>query len=186
MSRAAASRAALTKPEASSCKPPSAAAVIAYVGLGANLGDRRATIERAVRSLAEIKGVTLVEQSPLYETAPVGTDPVGGRPQPNYLNGVVKIECRLSARELHDELQRIEASLGRTRAGRNEPRTIDLDLLLFGDRVLDEEALTVPHPRMHERWFVLKPLVDVAPDVRHPVLGLTAKELLEKVESDAR
>jgi 2-amino-4-hydroxy-6-hydroxymethyldihydropteridine diphosphokinase len=155
-------------------------AVTAYIGLGANLGDRRATIERAVQLLDETEGITVAKQSPLYETAPVG-----GRPQPDYLNGAVEIECRLSARELLDELRRIETSLGRTGGERSAPRTIDLDLLLFGDTVIDDEALTVPHPRMHERWFVLKPLTDIAPNVRHPVLGLTARELLTKVESNA-
>jgi 2-amino-4-hydroxy-6-hydroxymethyldihydropteridine diphosphokinase len=165
--------------------------VTAYIGVGANLGDRRATIERAVTLVDETDGIAVVKQSPLYETDPVGTEPVvpdavGGAEQPTYLNGAVRIETTLSARRLHDELLRIEARLGRTRTVKNAPRTIDLDLLLYGDTVLDDEALTVPHARMHERWFVLKPLADIAPDVRHPVLGLTIRELLGRIETDAR
>jgi 2-amino-4-hydroxy-6-hydroxymethyldihydropteridine diphosphokinase len=156
-------------------------AVTAYIGVGSNLGERRELIRRAVAALDVLEGVTVVKQSDLYET-----EPVGGPPQARFLNGVVKIECVMGARELMAELIHIEEALGRKREGANRPRTIDLDLLLWGDRVVDEEGLTVPHPRMHERWFVLRPLVDIAPDVRHPVLGLTTRELLEKVEADAR
>ncbi len=155
--------------------------VTAYIGLGSNLGDRRELIRRAIQALDALDGVSVVERSDLYET-----DPVGGPPQPRFLNGVVEIECRVSARELMRAMLRIEAALGRTREDRNAPRTIDLDLLLWGDTVIDEEALTIPHPRMHERWFVLRPLTDIAPDMRHPVLGLTVNELLGKVEADAR
>jgi len=154
-------------------------AVTAYIGLGSNLGERRELIRRAVEALDAVEGVTVVGQSELYET-----EPVGGPQQPRFLNGVVKVECVMGARELMGELIQIEERLGRKRKGRNLPRPIDLDLLLWGDTVIDEEGLTVPHARMHERWFVLKPLADVAPDARHPVLGLTTRELLEKVEAD--
>jgi 2-amino-4-hydroxy-6-hydroxymethyldihydropteridine diphosphokinase len=156
-------------------------AVTAYIGLGANLGDRRAHIRRAVEALNALEDLTVVEQSELYET-----DPVGGPPQPRFLNGVVKVECRASPREILRALLEIEAALGRTREGPNRPRPIDLDLLLWDDTVVDEEGLTVPHPCLHERWFVLRPLADIAPHVRHPVLGLTVEELLRKVEADAR
>jgi len=151
-------------------------AVIAYVAVGSNLGNRRALIEAAVQALDELEGVTVVKQSGLYET-----DAVGGPPQPAFLNGVVEVECTITARELLEAMLAIEAALGRQREERNAPRTIDLDLLLWGDAIIDEEGLTVPHPRMHERWFVLRPLADRAPDVRHPVLGLTAKELLDSL-----
>lgn len=155
--------------------------VTAYIGLGSNLGDRRAFIRRAVEALGALDGVTVVEQSELYET-----DVVGGLPQPRYLNGVVKIECRMNVHEILQQLHRIEETLGRTRNGPNLPRTIDLDLLLWGNAIVYEEGLTVPHPRLHERWFALRPLADLAPDVSHPVLGLTIKELLEEVEANAR
>jgi 2-amino-4-hydroxy-6-hydroxymethyldihydropteridine diphosphokinase len=148
----------------------------AYIGLGSNLGDRRDLIRRAVEALAAVEGVTVVEQSDLYET-----EPVGGPPQPKFLNGAVSVETTLTPRQLMDELLAIERALGRTRTAPNAPRTIDLDLLLYGDTVIDEEALRVPHPRMQERWFVLKPLADIAPDARHATRNLTVHELLDRL-----
>jgi 2-amino-4-hydroxy-6-hydroxymethyldihydropteridine diphosphokinase len=150
--------------------------VTAYIAIGSNLGDRRVLIARAIEALNALDGVTIVARSELYET-----EPVGGPPQPAFLNGAVAVKTSLSPRRLLDELLRVEHSLGRTREGPNLPRTIDLDLLLHGDTVIDEEALRVPHPRMHERWFVLKPLADIVPDARHPTLDLTVHELLDRL-----
>jgi 2-amino-4-hydroxy-6-hydroxymethyldihydropteridine diphosphokinase len=130
----------------------------AYVGLGSNLGDRGRTLREAVDRLAATPGVEVVAVSSLRETDPVG--PVTD--QPRFLNGVVAVETSLGARALLDRLLAIEAELGRTREGpRGGPRTLDLDLLLYGDERLDEPGLEVPHPRLHERAFVLEPLAEL-------------------------
>ncbi|HEV8249852.1 MAG TPA: 2-amino-4-hydroxy-6-hydroxymethyldihydropteridine diphosphokinase [Gaiellaceae bacterium] len=145
----------------------------AYVGLGANLGDRRATIERAVELLAAVPQVEVLGTSSLRET-----DPVGFEDQPRFLNGAVAVETALGARELLDVLLDVERRLGRTRHGpRFGPRTIDLDLLVYGDAELDEPGLTVPHPRLHERRFTLEPLAELAPDLVVPGRG-PVEELL--------
>ncbi len=144
---------------------------IAYIALGANLGDRQATLTRAVDSLRELGKVTAI--SPLYET-----EPVGYRDQPRFLNAVVALDTELPATGLLARLQRIELAAGRTRTFRNAPRTLDLDLLLYGDAAIETPALTVPHPRMHERGFVLAPLAEIAPDVVHPVLQTSVSDLL--------
>jgi 2-amino-4-hydroxy-6-hydroxymethyldihydropteridine diphosphokinase len=145
----------------------------AYVGLGANLGEREATLRGAVELLAAVDGVRVVAVSELRETEPVG--PVE---QPRFLNGVVALDTTLSARELLDGLLAIERTLGRVRGGvRWGPRTIDLDLLVYGDEEIDEPGLHVPHPRLHERRFALEPLVGLDPALRIPGRG-TASELL--------
>jgi 2-amino-4-hydroxy-6-hydroxymethyldihydropteridine diphosphokinase len=132
-----------------------AAVTRAYVGLGSNLGDREATIREALEALAAEPGVEVVAVSTLRETEPVG--PVTD--QPRFLNGAVALETSLEPRALLDRLLAIEASLGRTREGpAGGPRTIDLDLLSYGDLRIEEPGLEVPHPRMHEREFVLEPL----------------------------
>lgn len=145
----------------------------AYVGLGANLGDRRVTIEEALRRLADEPGIDVTATSTLRKTAPVGyTD------QPAFLNGAARLETSLTAPELLDRLLAVERALGRERTGpRFGPRTIDLDLLLYGDVTLDEPGLTVPHPRLHERRFVLEPLVELDPDLTLPD-GRSAAALL--------
>jgi 2-amino-4-hydroxy-6-hydroxymethyldihydropteridine diphosphokinase len=144
---------------------------VAYVGLGANLGDREATIRAAV---AQLPGVVAV--SPLRET-----DPVGVTDQPQFLNGVAALETELPPRELLDVLLAVERGLGRERRERWGPRTIDLDLLLYGDEVIDEDGLTVPHPRLRERRFVLEPLADLAPKLVVPGLG-GVEELLAELD----
>jgi 2-amino-4-hydroxy-6-hydroxymethyldihydropteridine diphosphokinase len=135
---------------------------VAYLGLGSNVGDRLATLQRAADLLDAEPGVTFVASSRVWET-----DPIGGPPQPDYLNVVLRIETDLSAHELLAAGQRIEASLGRVREVRWGPRTIDVDIELFGDETIDDPDLTIPHPRMLERAFVVLPLLELEPD---PVL----------------
>jgi 2-amino-4-hydroxy-6-hydroxymethyldihydropteridine diphosphokinase len=150
----------------------------AYVGLGANLGDRASTLLRAVELLGEHPGVTVVSVSELRETAPWG--PV---PQPPFLNGAVALETELTARELLDVLLDVERRLGRRRAGaRWGPRTVDLDLLAFGDEQVSEPGLDVPHPRLHERAFALEPLAELDPGLVLPGRGRVA-DLLAALHS---
>ncbi len=144
----------------------------AFVALGANLGDRDATLRRALVWLSATPGVTVDAVSSFHETAPVGP------PQPAYLNAVARLRTRLSPRALLEVLRALESAAGRRRAVPWGPRTLDLDLLLFGHRVLDGPELTVPHPRLAERRFVLEPLCELNPRLRHPVLGRTMASLL--------
>jgi 2-amino-4-hydroxy-6-hydroxymethyldihydropteridine diphosphokinase len=147
----------------------------AYVGVGANLGPREATILRAVDLLAAQPGIELLELSSLVETQPFG---VTG--QPDFVNGAVSLETTLPPRELLDALLGIERELGRVRTGQLwEPRTIDLDLLLYGDEVVDEPGLTVPHPRLHERRFALEPLAEIEPGLEIPGRGRVSDLLAE-------
>jgi len=139
---------------------------VAYVGLGANLGAREETLRRALGLLAEADGVTVLAVSQLRET-----EPVGGVDQPPFLNGAVALETTRTARELLDLLLAIEASLGRIREERWGPRTIDLDLLVYGDEVVDEPGLRVPHPHLDERRFALEPLAELAPELEVPGRG---------------
>ena len=134
---------------------------LAYVGLGSNLGDREATIYAAIAALAGV-----VAASELRET-----DPVGGTEQPPFLNGAIALETELSPRELLESLLAVELELGRERRERWGPRTIDLDLLLYGGETVDEPGLTVPHPLLHERSFVLEPLAELDPHLVVPGRG---------------
>ena len=153
---------------------PPGGKVPVFLGLGSNLGDRRGFIEKAASMIAEVEGVEWKGLSGLLET-----DPVGGPPQGDYLNAAGELATSLSCRELFGNLQQIEAKLGRVRKVLNGPRTIDVDILLFGDSVIEEGDLLVPHPRMCERSFVLEPLCEIAPDLVHPCEGKTIAELFE-------
>ena len=149
--------------------------VSAYVGLGSNLAHPRRQVAKALATLDGVDGIRVVAVSPNYVTAPVG-----GSPQPDYVNAVALLRTTLAPRALLARLQRIERRQHRRRDAhtpRNAPRTLDLDLLLYGARRIRVPGLTVPHPRMHERAFVLKPLTDLVPTVTIPGRGLAARYL---------
>jgi len=150
---------------------------IAYIGLGANLGDRQAHILEAAETLRQTQGVLDVRMSTLCETKPVG-GPAG---QGMYFNAAARVEADLDAPSLLAVLLDIEARLGRQRSEKWGPRVIDLDLLLFDDQVIDTPGLTVPHPRMHARRFVLEPLAEIAPEAFHPGLQQSVRQLLEQL-----
>ena len=154
--------------------------VIAYIALGANLGDRRANIDAAVEQIRSTDGVTVAKVSSLMENAAVG-GPAGSPP---FLNAVAEVETALSPRQLLDRLLQIEQSLGRTRREKWGPRIIDLDLVLYGDQIIAEPDLQVPHPLMHERRFVLEPLAQIAPEAIHPVLRRRVADLLAAIRAD--
>ena len=149
------------------------------VALGSNLGDRESHLAFAVSRLAQL--LTNLRQSRWYDTAPVGVSPE----QPRYLNGVVVGTASRSARELLAELLAIEQAAGRTRPSPMAPRTLDLDLILFGQERIVEPGLTVPHPRFRERLFVLEPLAELAPDLVDPETGRTISELLRRARASA-
>ena len=147
------------------------------LALGTNLGDRPANLRAAVAALAP--AVTVLAESPVYETPPWGlTD------QPAFLNMALRGETVLPPLELLQRLKRLEVELGRQPGVRWGPRLIDIDILFYDDLVLDEPGLVLPHPRLHERAFVLVPLADLAPDLIHPRLGRTIRELLAGVDTE--
>ena len=143
------------------------ALVTAYIALGANLGDTRAALREAVQALDKLPLTKVRQPSGLYKTAPLDTDSghEASAPGSDYLNAVVEIETALNACTLLDGLQRLELQAGRERPFRNAPRTLDLDLLLYGSACIESARLAVPHPRMHQRAFVLVPLAEIAPDL---------------------
>ena len=153
------------------------AATKAFIGLGANHGDPEAQVRRALLALAGLPGTRLVAASSLYRSAPVGYTV-----QPDFVNAVAQVETRLGAGALLRELLATEARFGRARQFPNAPRTLDLDLLLYGDRVISEPGLIVPHPRMHERAFVLAPLAEIAPDIAIPGKGRAGALLAARVD----
>jgi 2-amino-4-hydroxy-6-hydroxymethyldihydropteridine diphosphokinase len=152
---------------------------VAFVGLGANLDDPRMQVSQALGELDDIAATRLVRASSLYRSAPLGHVA-----QPQFVNAVAELDTALSAARLLGELQGLEARHGRTRSFANAPRTLDLDLLLFGDEIIASADLTVPHPRMHERAFVLLPLLEIAPGATVPGRG-RASELLQACAGQA-
>jgi len=149
-----------------------ASQITAYIGIGSNIEDRDKNLNRAIEMLNLANDVEITAVSSYINTAPVGyTD------QPDFLNAAVEVKTTLAAKELLEICKYIEKELKRERIIRWGPRIIDLDILLYGDLIQDEEALTIPHPRMHEREFVLKPLNEIAPQAFHPVLKQTISEI---------
>jgi 2-amino-4-hydroxy-6-hydroxymethyldihydropteridine diphosphokinase len=153
----------------------------AYVGIGSNLGDRKGHCLAALEEMAEIPGCIVLDNSDWYLTEPVGVED-----QDWYVNGVAALSAEMSAQDLLRHLLAIEKRLGRVRTERWGPRTIDLDLLLFGQEIIDNEDLKVPHPLMHLRRFVIVPLAQIAPHVIHPVLGVTVGALLERFSGSSQ
>lgn len=147
----------------------------AFIGVGSNLGNREDHLTKARHLAIKIPNSRFIQSSMTYET-----DPVGGPEQGKFMNAVWEIETMLSARELLNELFKIERALGRERTVKNGPRTIDLDILFYEDQIFYEDGLNVPHPRLRERWFVLKPLWDIAADFVDPVTQKSICELLDE------
>ena len=152
-----------------------------FIGIGSNLGDRLATISRAVHELNRLPRIRVVQMATLFET-----EPIGGPAQPDFLNTAVEIETDLPPLELLDRLQDLERALGRQPTDiRWGPRAIDLDILLYDQRILNDDRLTIPHVHLHRRRFALEPLAQLAPDLSHPVLRKTVRELLAGLSSTA-
>ena len=153
--------------------------VDAFIGLGANVGAREETLRQALVSMNAHEDISVVGVSAVYETAPVGV-----LDQPHFLNAVAKIETSLTARALLDFLLRVELDFGRMRIKKWGPRILDLDILLYGDAVIDEPGLTVPHPYLSVRGFVLYPLCDLIADGKHPISNRCFKDLLKDVQDE--
>lgn len=161
--------------DAERAQPAALMAVPAWLGLGSNLGDRAAMLRQAVEAMRALPDVVVDRCSGIYETEPWGNDNQGP-----FLNCVVAVRTTLPPGQLLDALLAIERKMGRVRAERNGPRSIDIDILLYGMEVIDRPGCTIPHPALTERNFVLQPLRELAPDVTHPVRGLTIAELARR------
>ncbi|MEA3329013.1 MAG: 2-amino-4-hydroxy-6-hydroxymethyldihydropteridine diphosphokinase [Candidatus Omnitrophota bacterium] len=148
-----------------------------YIGIGSNLADRRVNIEKALNLLREVKNLEIKKISSLHETEPVGGPPEQG----NFLNAVLGAETSILPLELLAKLKSIEKRLGRGKGVPDGPRPIDLDILFYDDVVIKGKELEIPHPRLHERFFALKPLVEIAPDLVHPILNKQARQLLAEI-----
>ena len=148
-----------------------------FLALGTNIGDRETNLRKARKTLAP--KVTIIKESPIYITPPWGFED-----QPDFLNQVLEVQTKMGPGRLLRYLKRIEKKMGRLETFRNGPRLIDLDILFYGQRVIDRSKLNIPHPRLHERAFVLIPLSDIAPDFVHPVLGMTVESMLSKINSE--
>ncbi len=149
----------------------------AFLGLGSNIGNREEYLHRAYTRICGLEGVQALQLSRFYETIPVG-----GPPQPMFLNAALTIRTVLSPHQLLKQLQRIETDMGRTRTVRWGPRTIDIDILLYGDVIISDGQLTIPHPLMHTRLFVLEPLAEIAPDAIHPIYQKTVLQLYLQIQ----
>ena len=152
-------------------------ATVTFIGLGSNLGDRVGYLRAAINAIKQL-GDSMVLSS-LYESEPFG---VGDDVQPMYLNMALSLRTALTPKQLLSELMDIEQTNGRVRSRRNESRTLDLDILMYGDDVIESSELIVPHPRMHERAFVMLPMSEIAPQLVHPSLGLTMSEIARKLD----
>jgi len=152
----------------------------AFIGLGSNLGDRKKNIENSVDLLVGTKKANLLKRAAYYETEPIGPN------QPWFINTAIKIETSLSPEALLNRCKEVERRIGRFDTTHWGPRLVDLDLLLFGDRVLSSEKLDIPHPQMETREFVLRPLIELEPELIHPELDIPLKELLTKTEEDKK
>jgi len=148
-----------------------------FIAIGSNKGDREANCRRATALIGSSAGVELIARSPLYETEPWGV-----REQAAFVNSVVEVSTGLTPTELLAELKAIESAMGRTSSPKWHAREIDLDILFYGDEVVEEAGLKVPHPCLHERAFVLAPLADIAPDFIHPVLKKSVREMLSELK----
>jgi 2-amino-4-hydroxy-6-hydroxymethyldihydropteridine diphosphokinase len=150
---------------------------ICFIGIGSNIGDPLSNCLDAIENVVSLEQITLTKQSALYKT-----EPVGFRDQDWFINGVIEVKTSCSPRTLLEALKVIEYEMGRKEGQRWGPRVIDLDILFYGQEIIDEEGLVIPHPELHKRGFVLIPLNEIAPYVIHPAFGVSVRGLLGRLE----